>query len=153
MSAPVRANPRLQAFDSPRGLALLRDPLLNKGTAFTEQERDALGLRGFLPAAVLSMEAQVERVLTNLRNLPSDLEKYIALNSLHDRNEALFFRIVCDHIDEIQPLIYTPTVGLACQRYGLIFQRPRGLFISANDRGRIADILANWPYPTKLIVV
>ncbi len=127
--------------------------MLNKGTAFNEQERDALGLRGFLPAAVLSMEAQVERVLTNLRNVPSDLEKYIALNSLHDRNEALFFRIVCDHIDEIQPLIYTPTVGLACQKFGLIFQRPRGLFISANDRGRIADILANWPYPTKLIVV
>src|ERR1700760_2604486 len=138
---------------SPHGLALLRDPLLNKGTAFTEQERDALGLRGFLPATVLSMQAQVERVLTNLRNLPSDLEKYVALNSLHDRNEALFFRVVCDHIDEIQPLIYTPTVGLACQKYGLIFQRPRGLFISANDRGRIAEILANWPYPTKLIVV
>src|SRR5450755_1426061 len=139
--------------ESPHGLALLRDPLLNKGTAFTEQERDALGLRGFLPACVLSIEAQVERVLTNLRNLPSDLEKYIALNSLHDRNEALFFRVVCDNIDEIQPLIYTPTVGLACQRFGLIFQRPRGMFISGNDRGRIADILANWPYPTKLIVV
>ncbi|WP_407179125.1 NAD-dependent malic enzyme [Bradyrhizobium sp. STM 3562] len=138
---------------SPHGLALLRDPLLNKGTAFTEQERDALGLRGFLPAGVLSMQAQVERVLTNLRSLPSDLEKYVALNSLHDRNEALFFRVVCDHIDEIQPLIYTPTVGLACQRYGLIFQRPRGLFISANDRGRIAEILSNWPYRTKLIVV
>ncbi|WP_024511373.1 NAD-dependent malic enzyme [Bradyrhizobium sp. ARR65] len=138
---------------SPHGLALLRDPLLNKGTAFTEQERDALGLRGFLPAGVLSMQAQVERVLTNLRSLPSDLEKYVALNSLHDRNEALFFRVVCDHINEIQPLIYTPTVGLACQRYGLIFQRPRGLFISANDRGRIAEILSNWPYRTKLIVV
>jgi malate dehydrogenase (oxaloacetate-decarboxylating)(NADP+) len=138
---------------SPRGLALLRDPLLNKGTAFTEQERDAMGLRGFLPATVLSMQAQVERVLTNLRGLPSDLEKYIALNALHDRNEALFFRVVCDHIDEIQPLIYTPTVGLACQRYGLIFQRPRGLFISANDRGNIAEILGNWPYPAKLIVV
>jgi malate dehydrogenase (oxaloacetate-decarboxylating)(NADP+) len=138
---------------TPRGLALLRDPLLNKGTAFTEQERDALGLRGFLPAGVLSMQAQVERVLTNLRSLPSDLEKYVALNSLHDRNEALFFRVVCDHIDEIQPLIYTPTVGLACQRYGLIFQRPRGLFISANDRGHIAEILSNWPYRAKLIVV
>ncbi|MBV9459017.1 MAG: NAD-dependent malic enzyme [Bradyrhizobium sp.] len=138
---------------SPHGLALLRDPLLNKGTAFTEEERDALGLRGFLPAAVLSMQAQVERVLTNLRTLPSDLEKYVALNSLHDRNEALFFRVVCDHIDEIQPLIYTPTVGLACQKYGLIFQRPRGLFISYNDRGRIAEILSNWPYRTKLVVV
>jgi malate dehydrogenase (oxaloacetate-decarboxylating)(NADP+) len=134
-------------------LALLRDPLLNKGTAFTEEEREALGLRGFLPPAVLSMQAQVERVLTNLRTLPSDLEKYVALNSLHDRNEALFFRVVCDHIDEIQPLIYTPTVGLACQKYGLIFQRPRGLFISYNDRGRIAEILSNWPYRTKLIVM
>jgi malate dehydrogenase (oxaloacetate-decarboxylating)(NADP+) len=149
-STPYSPSPR---SDLPRGLALLRDPLLNKGTAFTNKERDELGLRGFLPATVLSMQAQVERVLTNLRSLPSDLEKYIALNSLHDRNEALFFRVVCDHIDEIQPLIYTPTVGLACQRYGLIFQRPRGLFISANDRGRIAEILSNWPYHTKLIVV
>jgi malate dehydrogenase (oxaloacetate-decarboxylating)(NADP+) len=138
---------------SPRGLALLRDPLLNKGIAFTEAERGTLGLRGLLPAAVMSMQAQVERVLTNLRSLPSDLEKYVALNSLHDRNEALFFRVVCDHIDEIQPLIYTPTVGLACQRFGLIFQRPRGLFISVNDRGRIAEILDNWPYQAKLIVV
>ena len=148
---------RMSAHTTPayslHGLALLRDPLLNKGTAFTEEERDAMGLRGFLPAAVLSMEAQVERFLTNMRGLPSDLEKYVALNSLHDRNEALFFRVVCDHIDEIQPLIYTPTVGLACQKYGLIFQRPRGLFISYKDRGRIAEILSNWPYRTKLIVM
>jgi malate dehydrogenase (oxaloacetate-decarboxylating)(NADP+) len=153
LSKPDRMSAHSTAFQSPHGLALLRDPLLNKGIAFTEQERDAMGLRGFLPAAVMSMQAQVERVLTNLRSLPSDLEKYVALNSLHDRNEALFFRIVCDHIDEIQPLIYTPTVGLACQKYGLIFQRPRGLFISATDRGRIAEILGNWPYRTKLIVV
>src|ERR1039457_2128229 len=153
MSVPVRARPSAPPSDSPRGMALLRDPLLNRGTAFTEQERDALGLRGFLPAHVLSMQEQVERVLTNLRSLPNDLEKYIALNSLHDRNEALFFRVVTDNIDEIQPLIYTPTVGLACQRFGHIFQRPRGLFISANDRGRVAEILKNWPYPAKLIVV
>jgi malate dehydrogenase (oxaloacetate-decarboxylating)(NADP+) len=153
MSVSVRAKPSSLPSDTPSGMALLRDPLLNKGTAFTEAERDALGLRGFLPAHVLSMEQQVERVLTNLRNLPTDLEKYIALNSLHDRNESLFFRVVCDNIDEIQPLIYTPTVGLACQRFGLIFQRPRGMFISANDRGRIVELLANWPYPAKLIVV
>ena len=139
--------------DHPHGMALLRDPLLNKGTAFTEQERDALGLRGLLPAHVLSMQAQAERVMTNLRRLPNDLEKYVALNGLHDRNEALFFRVVADNIDEIQPLIYTPTVGLACQRFGHIFQRPRGLFISANDRGRIAELLHNWPYAAKLIVV
>ncbi|MFY9956023.1 NAD-dependent malic enzyme [Bradyrhizobium sp.] len=134
-------------------MALLRDPLLNKGTAFTEQERDSLGLRGLLPAHVLSMEAQAERVLTNLRSLPDDLQKYIVLNALHDRNETLFFRVVCDNIDEIQPLIYTPTVGLACQRFGHIFQRPRGLFIGANDRGKIAELVGNWPYPAKLIVV
>jgi malate dehydrogenase (oxaloacetate-decarboxylating)(NADP+) len=137
----------------PRGMALLHDPLLNKGTAFSEQERDAFGLRGLLPAHVLSLEEQAKRVLTNLRHLPDDLEKYVALNALHDRNETLFFRVVCDNIDEIQPLIYTPTVGLGCQRFGHIFQRPRGLFIGANDRGRIAEVLRNWPYPAKLIVV
>src|SRR6202030_854629 len=153
LSKPDRMSARSMPAYSPHGLALLRDPLLNKGTGFTEEEREALGLRGFLPAAVLSMQAQAERVMTHRRSLPSDLEKYIALNSLHDRNEELFFRVVCDNIDEIQPLIYTPTVGLACQRYGLIFQRPRGLFISTNDRGRIAEILGNWPYRTKLIVV
>jgi malate dehydrogenase (oxaloacetate-decarboxylating)(NADP+) len=153
MSVSVETRTRSKSSDSPRGMALLRDPLLNKGTAFTEQERDALGLRGLLPAHVLSMEDHANRVLTNLRNLPDDLQKYVVLNALHDRNEALFFRVVCDNIDEIQPLIYTPTVGLACQRFGHIFQRPRGLFIGANDRGRIAELLGNWPYPAKLIVV
>src|SRR6185503_6831651 len=141
------------ASNFPRGMAVLRDPLLNKGTAFTESERDALGLRGLLPAHVLSLEEQAARVLENLQHLPDDLEKYVALNALHDRNETLFFRVVCDNIDEIQPLIYTPTVGLACQRFGHIFQRPRGIFISTNDKGRIAELLANWPYPAKLIVV
>ena len=153
MNSPAQAQPSSQPSDSPRGMALLRDPLLNKGTAFTEAERDALGLRGLLPPHVLSMNEQVARFMTNLRGLPNDLEKYVALNSLHDRNEALFFRVVCDNIDEIQPLIYTPTVGLACQRFGLIFQRPRGMFIGVNDRGRIGELLANWPYPAKLIVV
>ena len=98
----------------PRGVALLRDPLLNKGTAFSEKERDALGLRGLLPANLLTLEQQAERMMENLRRLPDDLEKYVALNALHDRNETLFFRVLCDNIDEIQPLVYTPTVGLAC---------------------------------------
>ena len=137
----------------PRGFAVLQDPTLNKGTAFTERERDALGLRGLLPPHVLSQDEQAERVMKYMRQLPNDLEKYIALNALHDRNETLFFRIVCDNIDEIQPLIYTPTVGLACQKYGHIFQRPRGLFIGVNDRGRVAEVLKNWPYPAGLIVV
>jgi len=141
------------AVDFPHGLALLRDPLLNKGTAFSEKERDAFGLRGLLPAHLLSQEQQVARILTNLRRLPDDLDKYVALNALHDRNEALFFRVVCENIDEIQPLIYTPTVGRACQKFGDIFQRPRGLFISADDRGRIPKLLSNWRNPAKLIVV
>jgi malate dehydrogenase (oxaloacetate-decarboxylating)(NADP+) len=137
----------------PRGVALLRDPLLNKGIAFSQAERDAFGLRGLLPAHVMTLEEQAERVMINLRRLTDDLEKYVALNSLRDRNETLFLRVVCDHIDEIQPLIYTPTVGLACQRFGDIFQRPRGLFVSANDRGHIAELLGNAPHPARLIVV
>ena len=153
MKTSAGARARSATTDSKRGISLLRDPLVNKGTGFSQKERDALGLRGLLPATQLTIQAQAERVLTNLRRLPNDLDKYVALNALHDRNETLFFRVVCDNIDEIQPLIYTPTVGLACQRFGNIFQRPRGLFISANDRGRIARLLKNWPYPAKLIVV
>lgn len=153
METSLKVDSSSIAVNFPRGLALLRDPLLNKGTAFSEQERDALGLRGLLPAHVLTQEEQATRIMTNLRRLPDDLDKYVALNALHDRNEALFFRVLCDNIDEIQPLIYTPTVGLACQKFGDIFQRPRGLFISANDRGRIAELLGNWPHQAKLIVV
>jgi malate dehydrogenase (oxaloacetate-decarboxylating)(NADP+) len=134
-------------------MELLRDPLHNKGTAFTERERDALGLRGLLPPHVLSQDEQAERVLEHLRRQPDDLEKYVALSALHDRNESLFFRVVCDNIDETQPLIYTPTVGLACQRFGHIYQRPRGLFIGANDRGRVAQVLKNWPQRAGIIVV
>jgi len=134
------------ASPSPRGgIELLRDPLLNKGTAFTRAERDSLGLRGLLPPHVHTQGEQAQRFLAHLRGLPSALEKYIDLNALHDRNEALFFRVVGEHPDEILPLIYTPTVGLACQQFGHIFQRPRGLFIGADDRGRIADVLRNWP--------
>src|ERR1043166_2038026 len=110
--AHVSTNRAVRA--APTGFALLHDPLLNKGTAFTEKERDALGLRGLLPAHVLSQEEQVTRVLTNLRKLSDPLEKFVALNALHDRNESLYFRIVIDHIDEVMPIIYTPVVGLAC---------------------------------------
>jgi malate dehydrogenase (oxaloacetate-decarboxylating)(NADP+) len=135
------------------GLELLRDPLLNKGTAFTEHERDALGVRGLLPPHVLSQDEQADRALKHIRGQPTDLEKYIELSALRDRNESLFFRVVCDHIDEMQPLIYTPTVGLACQKYGHIFQRPRGLFLGANDGGRVEQVLRNWPYEPAIIVV
>jgi malate dehydrogenase (oxaloacetate-decarboxylating)(NADP+) len=137
----------------PHGVELLRDPLLNKGTAFTERERDAFGLRGLLPPHVHTQEEQVERVLEYLHRQRDDLDKYVVLAALHDRNESLFFRVVCDHIDEMQPLIYTPTVGLACQRFGHIYQRPRGIFIGANDRGRVAQVLKNWPQRAGIIVV
>jgi malate dehydrogenase (oxaloacetate-decarboxylating)(NADP+) len=137
----------------PTGSALLHDPLLNKGTAFTREERDALGLRGLLPPHVLTQDEQAARIITNLRNFSDPLDKYVALNALHDRNETLFFRVVIDHIDEIMPIIYTPTVGLACQKYGQVFQRPRGIFVSIEDRGHVADVLRNWPYPARMIVV
>ena len=137
----------------PRGMDLLHDPLLNKGTAFTEAERDALGLRGLLPPHMHTQEEQAARLLANLRRLQDPLEKFVALNALHDRNESLFFRVLCDNIDEMQPLVYTPTVGLACQKFGVVFQRPRGMFITANDRGRIAGVLRNWPYEAGIIVV
>ena len=140
MDTPVYA-----AKPIPQGLSLLHDPLLNKGTAFTSQERDALGLRGLLPPAVCTQDQQATRFLGNLRRLANPLDKYIALTALHDRNEALFFRVVGDNPDEIMPIIYTPTVGLACQNYGHILQQPRGIFISASDKGRIAQVLLNWP--------
>ena len=139
--------------EMPTGLALLHDPLYNKGTAFTEAERDAFDLRGLLPAHVHTQEEQAVRVLNNLRKIADPLEKFVALNALHDRNESLFFRVLCDNIDEMQPLVYTPTVGLACQKFGHVFQRPRGLFIGANDRGRVAQVLCNWPYTAGIIVV
>jgi malate dehydrogenase (oxaloacetate-decarboxylating)(NADP+) len=137
----------------PHGVAMLQDPALNKGTAFTEAERDELHLRGLLPPHVASQEDQLGRVLENFRRQPSDLEKYVSLRSLHDRNEALFFRLLIDYPDEMMPIVYTPTVGLACQRYTHIYQRPHGIFISADDRGRVAEVLANWPRREVAIIV
>jgi malate dehydrogenase (oxaloacetate-decarboxylating)(NADP+) len=138
---------------APKGIALLQNPTLNKGTAFTEVERDALHLRGLLPPRVFTQEEQLSRVLENFRRKPTPLEKYIDLASLHDRNEALFFRMLIDYPDEMLPIVYTPTVGLACQQYGHIFQRPRGIFVSARDRGRVRDVLANWPRRDVAIIV
>lgn len=137
----------------PRGVAVLRDPLLNKGTAFTEKERDQLGLRGLLPPHVHKQREQAERFLLTLRRKADDLDKYIELNALRDRNEALFLSVVCQHPDEMMPLIYTPTVGLACQKFGSILQRTRGLFISAKDRGRIPSVLRNWHHKDVGIIV
>jgi malate dehydrogenase (oxaloacetate-decarboxylating)(NADP+) len=138
----------------PRGAALLRDPTLNKGTAFSVAEREALGLRGLLPPQVGTQDLQAHRVLENLRRLQTPLSKYILLESLQDRNEALFFRVITDNPDEMMPIIYTPTVGLACQQFGHIYRRPRGMYITAADRGQIAHVMRNWPYrQARMIVV
>ncbi len=136
-----------------RGMDLLRSPELNKSTAFTDAERDALGLRGLLPPYVCTQDDQVARVLGNFRRKTDDLEKFIDLAALHDRNEALFFRVLMDYPDEMTPIVYTPTVGLACQKFGEIFQRPRGLYVTARDRGRIREVLKNWPHRDISIIV
>ena len=137
----------------PRGVALLRDPTLNKGTAFTKPERDALGLRGLLPPHVCSQQDQVARVLENFNRLQTPLAKYILIESLQDRNEALFYRLIMENPDEMMPIIYTPTVGLACQQFGHIYRRPRGLFVSAADRGHIAQVMRNWPHREASMIV
>ena len=123
----------------------LHDPRLNKGTGFTEAEREALGLRGLLPPRVLTQSDQMARVLENFRRTQRPIDQYIFLSSLQDRNEHLFYRTVMDHIEELMPVIYTPTVGEACLEFAHIFRRPRGLYVTANDRGRVAAILRHWP--------
>jgi len=128
----------------PRGVDLLRTPLLNKGTAFTEAERDLLGLRGLLPPLVRNMDQQLLRTLTNIRSKTSDIEKYLYLQGLQDRNETLFYRTLLDNLEELMPIIYTPTVGKGCEFFGKTFRRPRGFYISADDIGRVRQILSNW---------
>jgi malate dehydrogenase (oxaloacetate-decarboxylating)(NADP+) len=129
----------------PVGAELLQDPRLNKGTAFTEAERDALKIRGLLPPHVHTIEEQQARVLENYKLKPTALEKYIHMSALQDRNETLFYRTIIDNIYEMMPIIYTPTVGEACAKFGHIFRRPRGLFVSSKHRGKIARVLRNWP--------
>lgn len=147
----LRREQRLALF--PKGYNLLRDPSLNKGTAFTSQERETLGLQGVLPPRVHSIDEQVERVLYNLRKKPNNMERYIFLTSLQDRNKTLFYRVLIDNIEDLMPIVYTPTVGQACQEYGQIFRRPRGIYISAEDKGRMAKVLGNWPVKDVRVIV
>ena len=136
-----------------RGVKILHDPVRNKGTAFTEAERDYLGLRGLLPTRVHSMAEQEQRVLGNIRAKANDLERYLYLVALQDRNETLFYRVVMNNIEEIMPLIYTPTVGKACQEFQHIFRQSRGIHVSTQDRGRVRELLANWPHPDARMIV
>jgi len=137
-----------------RGAALLRHPLYSKGTAFSPEERRAFGLEGLLPQAVSTLEQQGRRAYANIARKADPLEKYIGLAALQDRNEHLFYRVLVDHIAELLPIVYTPTVGEACQSYSHIFRRGRGMWITPGDRGRIVEVLGNAPFEdVRLIVV
>lgn len=135
------------------GQLLLDYPLLNKGTAFSEDERRELDLLGLLPPHVSTPEQQVTRNYENYRRKETDLERYIFLVSLQDRNETLFYRLLQEHITEMMPIIYTPVVGLACQNYSHIYRRPRGLYVSYPHRGQIGTILSNSPIPDVEVIV
>lgn len=136
------------------GLDLLTNPRFNKGTAFTLQEREDYGLTGLLPPVVSTQEQQMQRSLLNLRNKTRHIDKYLFLTALQKRNERVFYRILLENIEEMMPLVYTPTVGQACQEFAINFRETHGCYISWQDRGNIANALRNWPdKDVRLIVV
>ncbi|KAH7657673.1 malate dehydrogenase (oxaloacetate-decarboxylating)(NADP+) protein [Dioscorea alata] len=135
------------------GYSLLRDPHHNKGLAFNEKERDAHYLRGLLPPAVVSQDLQERKIMHSLRHYKVPLQRYMALMDLQERNERLFYKLLIDHVEELLPVVYTPTVGLACQKYGAIFRRPQGLFISLKEKGKILEVLRNWPEKRIQVIV
>ena len=124
-----------------RGRQVLTHPLYNKGTAFTDEERWELGITGLIPTGHSTPEQQIKRVYRGFERKGDDLEKYIGLVALQDRNEHLFYKVLLEHIEEMLPIVYTPTVGLACQRFSHILRRTRGLWITPEDKGRIRELL------------
>jgi malic enzyme len=136
-----------------RGEALLHHPLFNKGTAFTRAERAQFGLEGLLPDAVSTMEQQARRVYANIMRKTDPLERYIGLAALQDRNEHLFYRVLSDHLEELLPIVYSPTVGQACREFSRIFRRARGLWLTPAHQGRMADVLRNASHPDVRLVV
>lgn len=132
-------------YTKKKGYDVTRNPHLNKGMAFSLEERLQLGTHGLLPPCFISQDVQLLRVLKNYDMKRDDLDRYVFLMGLQDCNEKLFYRVITSDIERFMPIIYTPTVGLACQQYGLIFRKPRGLFITIHDRGHIATLLQNWP--------
>ncbi len=136
-----------------RGLEILNDPWLNKGTAFTIEERKALGLSGLLPPFRADMDEQVQRIMENYRHHVDPLDKYIFLTGIADRNVTLYYRVLMENLLEMTPIIYTPTVGHACQQFGHIYRKNRGMYINLNHKGRIAQVLDNWPSDEVDIIV
>jgi len=136
---------KTQPSDTLRGVALLDDPIRNKGTAFTSEERRQYGLEGLLPHSVENLDRQVERVMEHLDAKPNDLERYIYLIGLSDRNETLFYRAVMSDPARFIPILYDPTVADACLAFGHIYRRARGVYITREMKGRIAEVLRNWP--------
>jgi len=135
------------------GYTLLRDPHHNKGLAFTEKERDAHYLRGLLPPATISQQLQEKKLMNTIRQYQLPIQKYTAMMELEERNERLFYKLLIDHVEELLPVVYTPTVGEACQKYGSIFKRPQGLYISLKEKGKVLDVLKNWPQKSIQVIV
>src|SRR6202162_2838173 len=138
-------NFQTQSLDILHGVALLNDPVRNKGTAFTPDERKRFRLAGLLPTSTDTVDRQVERVLGHLDGKPNDLEQYIYLVGLSDRNETLFYRTVMSDPARFIPILYDPTVADACLAFGHIYRRARGMYITRQMKGRIAQVLRNWP--------
>ncbi len=136
-----------------RGFDVLRDKTLNRSIAFQRKERDRLGLQGLLPHEVATQREMVQRVMTNLERLPRDIDRYMQLSALQERNERLFYQTVIAHVERILPLIYTPTVGEACREFSHIARDPKGFFITPEDRGQIRRILGNWPQRDIRVIV
>lgn len=138
---------------SSTGADLYGIPTLNKGTAFPLDERETFGLTGILPPHVSSMEEQLDRVYESFRSKRDDLAKFLFLIELQDRNETLYYRLLLEHLEEMAPIVYTPTVGDACEQFSHIYRRPRGIYVTRNDRGRIREILNHAPYEGVAVIV